>query len=74
MWLVENNAILTKDNLRKRHWEGSPICHFCNENKTIDHLFFQCHVAKITWGIIDLCIGATNIPRNLQQYKTWIAN
>ena len=49
MWLVENNAILTKDNLIKRHWVGSPTCYFCLENETIDHLFFQCPVAKITW-------------------------
>ena len=48
MWLVENNAILTKDNLTKRHWVGSPTCYFCLENETIDHLFFQCPVAKIT--------------------------
>ena len=49
MWLVENNAILTKDNMLKRHWVGSPTCHFCFENETIEHLFFQCPVAKITW-------------------------
>ena len=24
MWLVENNAILTKDNMIKRHWVGNP--------------------------------------------------
>jgi hypothetical protein len=45
----------------------------CSENETIDHLFFQCHVAKIIWGIIGFCIGANNIPRNLRQYKTWVA-
>ena len=72
MWLVENNAILTKDNMIKRHWVGNPTCHFCSENESIDHLFFLCPIAKITWGVIGLCIGATNIPRNLQQYKTWI--
>ena len=49
MWLVENNAILIKDNMLKRHWVGSPTCHFYFENETIEHLFFQCPVAKITW-------------------------
>jgi len=72
MWLVENNAVLTKGNLLKRHWVGSPTCHFCFENESIDHLFFQCPVAKTTWGTIGTCIGTTTIPRNLQQYFSWI--
>ena len=73
MWLVENNAILTKDNLLHRHWNGDPTCYFCTKNESIDHLFFTCPVAKITWGIIGLCFGANSIPRNLTQYKHWIA-
>ena len=73
MWLVENNAILTKDNLLKRHWSGDPNCQFCMTNETIDHLFFQCPVARITWGTIGLCLRANNIPQNIQQYKSWIS-
>ena len=45
---------------------------FCLENETIDHLFFQCLVAKITWGLVSLCFGASDISKNIQQYKTWI--
>ena len=70
--LVENNAILTKDNLIKRNWVGSPTCHFCLENETIDHLFFACPVARITWGIIGTCLGTNTIPKNLTQYHSWI--
>lgn len=39
MWLLENNNILTKDNLIRRNWKGDKFCAFCNEEETIDHLF-----------------------------------
>jgi len=41
MWLVENNAILTKDNLICRHWVGDPACYFCLGDETSDHIFFS---------------------------------
>jgi len=72
MWLLENNAVLTKDNLIKRNWSRSPTCYFCPSPENIDHLFFQCPAAKVLWGLIGLCLGATNIPENLTQYKLWI--
>jgi len=28
IWLIENNAILTKDNMIKRNWIGDPHCYF----------------------------------------------
>ena len=33
LWLVVNNAILTKDNLIRRKWAGNPTCHFCDEER-----------------------------------------
>jgi len=71
LWLVLNNAILTKDNLIKRKWFGSPLCHFCNEDENIDHLFFQCRMAKAVWAVIAHSIGADNVPRTLQQCWSW---
>ena len=29
LWLLENGAVLTKDNLIKRNWVGDPSCLFC---------------------------------------------
>jgi hypothetical protein len=48
MWLVEQNAILTKDNLLKKKWQGTPDCYMCGEPKSVDHLFFSCLDAKVT--------------------------
>jgi hypothetical protein len=30
MWLVEQNAILTKDTMLRKNWQGDPSCYFCN--------------------------------------------
>lgn len=46
LWLLMNNAVLTKDNLLKRKWVGSPICYFCTQEESVSHLFFQCSTAK----------------------------
>jgi len=72
VWLLEQNAILTKDNMIKRNWVGDPTCFFCSLPETRDHLFFECVVAKVVWGVIGRCLGANNTPRGLTQYKDWI--
>ncbi|WVZ55695.1 hypothetical protein U9M48_006322, partial [Paspalum notatum var. saurae] len=45
-WFLMKCVILTKDNLKKRNWNGDDGCCFCNEKETIQHLFFDCHVAR----------------------------
>ena len=65
MWLLENDAVLTKDNLIRRNWLGSPTCYFCSDNENADHLFFHCPIARVLWGLIGICIGASNIPLGL---------
>lgn len=68
LWLLEQGEVPTKDNMRKRNWNGDPTCRFCAATETVDHLFFQCPIAKVTWGIGAHSIGANNIPININQY------
>jgi hypothetical protein len=70
--LMENNVILTKDNMIKRKWTGDPTCLFCNQVETLEHLFFHYIVAKCVWGIVGICLGSGNIPGDINQYKRWI--
>ena len=72
LWLLENKVVLTKDNLIRRNWQGDPACYFCSNNESIDHLFFLCPMAKVTWGAVALFLGAINIPENTDQYSLWI--
>lgn len=34
------NAILTRDNMRKRKWLGNPTCSFCDCTETATHIFW----------------------------------
>jgi hypothetical protein len=39
LWYSRWGAILTKDNLAKRNWQGTKTCCFCYKEETIRHLF-----------------------------------
>lgn len=49
MWLVFNNRILTKYNLRKRGWTGILTCHFCTDNEDTNNLFLKYPQAQKIW-------------------------
>lgn len=51
LWLLSKNKLLTRDNLSIRRKVKDPICLFCSETLTINHLFFD-PVAKQLWCII----------------------
>ncbi|EEE54019.1 hypothetical protein OsJ_00679 [Oryza sativa Japonica Group] len=59
MWFLHKKVILTKDNLIKRKWRGNKQCCFCNTQETIQHFFFDCHVARFSWRCV---FFAFNIP------------
>ena len=52
MWYLKRGVILTKDNLIRRNWNGNKLCCFCSSDETIQHLFFDCHVAKFLWRVV----------------------
>lgn len=55
MWLLTIDAILTKDNLINRKWNGDPSCMFCDSNRDSSHSFFQCPIARVIWSIVAKC-------------------
>jgi hypothetical protein len=53
LWLLSHNKLATVDNLNKKGLQKPVQCQFCNEAKSIVHLFFECVVAKTIWeGVI----------------------
>jgi hypothetical protein len=72
MWLVEQRAILTKDNMLKRNWYGNPGCYFCESPETMDHLFFESPVAKVVWGVLAICLQQSTRPVSYEQFWHWI--
>jgi hypothetical protein len=46
LWLLSKNKNLTRDNLNIRKKLDDLTCLFCTENESVQHLFFECVVAK----------------------------
>jgi len=72
MWLVSENAILTKNNLVKIKWKGDVKCRFCAENESIIHLFFECSMVKYIWSLIALVVGANCRPTSFGSFWVWL--
>jgi hypothetical protein len=72
MWLTTQKAILTKDNMIWRRWKGDPACYFCGMHETVDHLFFQCPVAKFVLGVISMCFHQRDRPNTYEQCWPWV--
>jgi hypothetical protein len=63
---------MTKDNLVKRNWQGSPKCCFCDHEEIVQHLFIQRPFAKIIWSIICLTFNLTS-PQNINNlFGNWL--
>jgi hypothetical protein len=74
LWLLYREAILTKDNLVKRNWYENEMCSFCNNHKTIQHLFFDCALAKFIWRVVQLASGLSP-PNNIRHmFGAWVHN
>jgi hypothetical protein len=72
IWLLYREAILTKDNLVKRNWYGNVKCYFCDSNETIQHLFFDCALAKFIWRIMNITFGLST-PINIHHvFGGWV--
>ena len=71
MWLIENNSILTRDNLSRRGWQGDTRCAFCMRDESINHLFFDCTTAKYIWSLVAHVVGANCRPCSFEQFWIW---
>ena len=59
LWLAFRKSILTKSVLLRRGWKGNGDCMFCSNAETIDHLFFECPLARYAWSVVRC---AFNLP------------
>ncbi|WVZ88215.1 hypothetical protein U9M48_034759 [Paspalum notatum var. saurae] len=63
LWYLQKGVILTKNNLVKCRWQGSLTCAFCHKEETINHLFFECRLARSVWSVLQIATGI-NQPQN----------
>jgi hypothetical protein len=70
--LLSKNKLLTKDNLAKRREVSDPTC--CAENESINHLFFECCIAKIIWECISELLNLSLGQDFESVARFWLAN
>jgi hypothetical protein len=72
MWFLHRKVILTKDNLVKRNWTSNESCYLCDNKESIQHLFFECPLAKIIWRIVHMTFGL-EAPKNVSNLSgNWL--
>ena len=54
LWFLQKEVVLTKDNLSRKNWKGSQKCIGCNLDESIQHLFLDCHYARMIWRMVYL--------------------
>jgi hypothetical protein len=57
LWLLSKIKLLTRENLDKRRKIDDMSCLFCMEKEIVNHLFFDCVVARKAWECISEVIG-----------------
>jgi hypothetical protein len=57
MWFPHKHVILTNNNLEKYNWNWCKKCCFCDQDETIQHLYFTCPFGKILWCIVHMAFN-----------------
>jgi hypothetical protein len=52
-------VLLTKDNLAKKNWQENTACCFCHTQKSVQHHFIDCPLAKIVCQIVRMNFSIT---------------
>ena len=72
MWFFHKEVILTKDNLTKCCWEGSKRCCFYNQDKSIQHLFIECPLAKLLQCAVHVAFNISPPNSIATLFRTWL--
>lgn len=74
LWLLSKNKLLTRDNLSLRRKVEDQTCLFCLEQESVQHLFFDCAVAKQVWVLLSENLGG-EVGRSFESIGTlWLSN
>jgi hypothetical protein len=65
---------MTEDNMKKRNMNKPECCILCSESETINHLFFDCIVAREIWQIISKFFAIPLGTDYLSIARFWLSN
>jgi hypothetical protein len=50
------------------------MCCFCNSDETVQHLFFDCALAKLIWRVIHLALDLRPLENTRHVFGAWVQN
>jgi hypothetical protein len=75
LWLILENKILSKENLKKKKWHGNVNCNWCGCLETTNHIFYTCQVASFTWRVIQMALVSLSIPKIANEmFGLWLCS
>jgi hypothetical protein len=72
MWFLHQKVILTKDNLEKPNWNGCPKCAFTDSNESINHLFFECLLARLVCRVVFSTFNIVPPANVMNMFRNWL--
>jgi hypothetical protein len=73
MWMILKNKILSKENLKRKNWQGNVNCDWCGCLETTKHIFHDCQVATFTW--FQLALTSLSLPKNSNyMFGDWLCS
>lgn len=64
-----HDRIQTTQQLKKRNWDKEDVCKFCDVEETVNHLLFQCPIARATWCWIRDSPGWPSAPISINNFQ-----
>ena len=74
LWFLQKQVVLTKDNLARKNQKGSLKYVGCNFDKSVQHLFLDCHYAKVVWRMVYLATSLTQPKSIIHLFGSWLSN
>jgi len=73
MWLAIQGRLQTGVALKQKKWKGDEKCCLCNSLETVDHVLFQCVMARFVWASFKEILGWDRVPNSLTDlFDHWI--
>jgi len=73
VWQAMHNRLPTGVVLKGRNWKGDINCPLCGSPETIDHILFQCIIARFVWACIKEALGWEKTPLCLEEvFRDWL--
>ena len=73
LWQMFIGRLQTGVCLKSKGWKGSNRCALCGGLESVDHVFFQCSLARFAWCIIKDCYGWDCIPASVSDFfEVWV--